>query len=444
MAQTAQRALIIGLGKTGAATARHLAGLGYQVAVTDSRAAPPGVPRLRAEVPDAALFLGGFSAQALTHADLVVLSPGVAPHEPFVQQALAQGLTVVGDIELFARAVPAPVVGITGSNGKSTVTTLIGQMAERAGRRVGVGGNLGIPALDLLDAVRDLYVLELSSFQLEMTESLQCAAAAILNITPDHMDRYANVAAYAAAKARIFAHCEVAVVNRDDALTLPLGSRATRQLNFGLQPSANENEFGVLQHAGADWLARGTTPLMPITELRIRGAHNIANALAALALGHAIDLPLDSMLEVLQEFRGLPHRTELVAELGGVLYLNDSKGTNVGATLAAVTGFAEPLVLIAGGQGKGADFAPLGDALAQRARAVVLIGEDAPLIEQAIAGRVPVEHAASMDQAVRTAHKLAQPGDVVLLSPACASFDMFENFEHRGQAFVTAVRELTP
>lgn len=442
MAQTAQRVLIIGLGKTGAATARHLAGLGYQVAVTDTRAAPPGVTRLRADVPDAALFLGGFSAQALTHADLVVLSPGVSPSEPFVQQAVAQGLPVVGDIELFARAVRAPVVGITGSNGKSTVTTLAGQMAERAGRRVGIGGNLGTPALDLLDTARDLYVLELSSFQLEMTESLQCAAAAVLNITPDHMDRYADVAAYAAAKARIFTHAQVAVVNRDDALTLPLGARAARQLTFGLQAPGNDDAFGILAHAGTQWLARGTTPLMPVAELRIRGAHNIANALAALALGYAIDLPLDSMLEVLQEFRGLPHRTELVAEIGGVLYLNDSKGTNVGATLAAVNGFAEPLVLIAGGQGKGADFVPLGEALARRARAVVLIGQDAPLIEQAIAGRVPVEHAASMDMAVRAARKLAQPGDVVLLSPACASFDMFENFEHRGQAFVTAVREL--
>jgi len=444
MAQTAQRALIIGLGKTGAATARHLAGLGYQVAVTDNRAAPPGVPRLRAEVPDAALFLGGFSAQALTHADLVVLSPGVAPIEPFVEQAVAQGLPNVGDIELFARAVRAPVVGITGSNGKSTVTTLVGLMAERAGRRVGIGGNLGTPALDLLTDEHDLYVLELSSFQLETTASLQCAAATVLNITPDHMDRYANVAAYAAAKARVFAHCEVAVVNRDDALALPLGARAARRLSFGLQPPANDDEFGVLQHAGASWLARGATPLMPVAELRIRGAHNTANALAALTLGSALELPLDGVLEVLQEFRGLPHRTELVAEIGGALYLNDSKGTNVGATLAAVNGFAEPLVLIAGGQGKGADFAPLGEALAHRARAVVLIGEDAPLIEQAIAGRVPVTHATSMDQAVRAARKLAQPGDVVLLSPACASFDMFENFEHRGQAFVTAVRELAP
>lgn len=443
LAQTRQRALIVGLGKTGASVAGYLAARGYSVAVTDSRAQPPGLTRLRSVAPDAAVFLGGFSEQALSHADLVVLSPGVAPDEAFVQQARATGKPVLGDIELFAREVRAPVIAVTGSNGKSTVTTLVGLMAERAGRNVEIGGNLGPPALDLLDDTTELYVLELSSFQLESTESLHTVSAAVLNVTPDHMDRYASVKDYAAAKARIYRHCRTAVVNRDDPFSAAMGGAAEFVASFGLGVPRNANEFGVMEHAGSPWLARGRTALMPVKEVLIRGAHNTANALAALALGDAAGLPMETMLEILQEFRGLPHRAEFVAELQGVTYLNDSKGTNTGATLAAVRGFAQPLVLIAGGDGKGADFSELADELARRARAVVLIGRDGPLIAETIADRVPVEFAASMDDAVHKARKLAQAGDIVLLSPACASFDMFDNFEHRGQAFVDAVRSLT-
>lgn len=438
--QPAKRALIIGLGRTGVSVARYLSARGYAVAVTDSRSQPPGLEQMQREVPDAAMFLGGFSNAALGHADLVVLSPGVAPSEPFVREAESRGLPVVGDIELFSREAAAPIVAVTGSNGKSTVTTLVGLMAQQAGRNTAVGGNLGTPALDLLDAAVELYVLELSSFQLESTHSLRAAAAAVLNITPDHMDRYASLDAYIGAKQRILEGCATAVLNRDDSRVVQMRHDG-RLVSFGLD-APGPDDWGVIAHAGADWLARGDEPVMPVEQLLIRGRHNTANALAALALGEAAGLPRSAILDVLAEFRGLPHRCEFVAEIDGVPYLNDSKATNVGASLAAINGFAQPLVLIAGGDAKGADFSEFATALEGRVRSLVLIGRDAPLIAAAVGERVPVVMAENMDDAVRRAREQAQPGDVVLLSPACASFDMFRNFEQRGLAFATAVREL--
>lgn len=442
---TKPRTLIVGLGKTGVSCARYLAAHGHEVAVTDSRDQPPGLAALRREVPDAAVFVGGFSEEALARAEQVVLSPGVPLADPYVQRALARGLPVVGDIELFARAARAPVVAVTGSNGKSTVVTIVGLMAERAGRRVRVGANLGTPALDLLaDGEPDLYVLELSSFQLETTHSLAPLAAAVLNVSPDHMDRYATFDDYAAAKARIYRGCRIAVLNRDDACVMAMRPAGATAVTFGLGASPADGDYGLLEHAGGEWLARGREPLMPVTALRVRGRHNVANALAALALGEAAGLAREAMIDVLSEFRGLPHRTEWVAEVRGVTWLNDSKATNVGATLAAVAGFATPLVLIAGGDGKGQDFAPLAAALPGRVRAVVLLGRDAPRIAAAIGDRVPVKLVTTMEQAVKQAARLAKAGDTVLLSPACSSLDMFENFEQRGRQFAEAVRRLAP
>ncbi len=448
MADKSGRTLIIGLGKTGLSCARYLATRGVEVAVADSRAAPPYLAALREELPDVALFLGDYPEQAIARAELLVVSPGVPLSHPALAAAAARGQDVIGDIELFARAVQGrasvaggktPVVAISGANGKSTVTTLLGQMAQAAGRDVRVGGNLGTPALDLLqDSEPDLYVLELSSFQLEGTRSLNAAAAVVLNITPDHMDRYRSLADYSAAKQRIFRGDGVMVLNADDLVVLTMAVPGRRVTHFTLS-APGSGDYGVRMHDGVEWLACGGETLLPVSELRIPGRHNVANALAALALGAALDLPLAAMLISLRAFAGLPHRTQWVATHDGVSWYNDSKGTNVGATLAAVTGMPGQVVLIAGGDGKGADFTPLRAAVAQKARAVVLIGRDAPLIEAALAGAAPILQARDMDEAVQRAAAVAQPGDAVLLSPACASFDMYDNYEHRGRAFTDAV-----
>jgi UDP-N-acetylmuramoylalanine--D-glutamate ligase len=450
----ARRALVVGLGRTGVSVARHLTARGWSVAVTDSRPNPPGLEPLRAVAPDAAVFLGGYSEEALRQADEVVLSPGVALDHPFLRSAAALGLDIVGDIELFAREAKAAVVAVTGSNGKSTVTTLVGLMAERAGRRVKVGGNLGTPALDLLDAegeeATELFVLELSSFQLETTRSLRPAAAVVLNLSADHMDRYADLAAYAAAKARVFNGAAVALYNRADPLVAAMAAPGAKRISFGPDAPPAAADWGVIARGGQSFLARGDTTLFPVDSLLTRGAHNVQNSLAAAALGSAVGLEPEALGETLREFRGLPHRTEFVLEHDGVIWLNDSKGTNVGATLAAIEGLGGPLVLILGGDGKGQDFAPLAAALLGKTRAVVLLGRDAPLIEQAIRAAAAnateqapqLRRVAGMEQAVSVAAGIATDGDTVLLSPACSSLDMFEGFEHRGRAFCNAVRRL--
>ncbi len=456
MNANARHAVVVGLGKTGLSAARYLAAQGAQVAITDSRSDPPGRAALAASGVPVVVRTGGFDTALLEGADLVVLSPGVAPVGEFFELARARGLPIVGDIELFARAVRAPVAAITGTNGKSTVTTLLGQMAVRAGRAVRVGGNLGAPALELLDATADLYVLELSSFQLESTFSLQLAAAAVLNVSPDHLDRYGQLDAYAAAKARIFAHCECAVINLDDALVRSMPPAGQRLLSFSLHAEAgadyclSDHEAGPL--ASAPWLLAHGEPLLPLAQLRIGGLHNAANALAALALGEALALPRAACVAALREFTGLPHRMQWVAEVRGVRYIDDSKGTNVGATLAAVRGFAASrgaaagdaaaLIVIAGGDGKGQDFTPLHAAFAGRVRHALLIGRDAPRVGAALAGACACESCASLPAAVVRAAALARPGDTVLLSPACASLDMFRDYAHRAEVFAQAVREL--
>jgi UDP-N-acetylmuramoylalanine--D-glutamate ligase len=409
----------------------------------------------------AVLRTGGFDAALLEDADLVVLSPGVAPVGPFFDAARARGLPLIGDIELFARAARAPVAAITGTNGKSTVTTLLGQMAERAGRAVRVGGNLGAPALELLDDAADLYILELSSFQLESVTSLRLAAASVLNVSADHLDRHADLDAYAAAKARIFTHCELAVINLDDALVSSMARAGQQRLSFSLRADCGA-DYCLATHAGAPWLLAHGEALLPLAQLRIAGLHNAANALAALALAEALGLPRAACLTALRAFTGLAHRMQWVADVRGVRYIDDSKGTNVGATLAAVHGLtgaaatastavsvvaaaaapAPMLIVIAGGEGKGQDFAPLRAAFAGRVRCALLIGRDAGRVGAALAGACACEYCQSLPAAVMRAAQLARPGDTVLLSPACASLDMFRDYAHRGDSFAQAVREL--
>ncbi len=439
--------IVVGLGKTGLSCARFLAGKGRPFAVVDTRLAPPGLDELKAELPQVEVRLGPLDGDFLTQADQLLVSPGLSLELPAIQQAKQAGVAIRGDVDLFRQYAKAPIVAITGSNGKSTVTTLVGEMARTAGLRVAVGGNLGIPTLELLDDEVELYVLELSSFQLETLSDLKAQAATVLNLSDDHMDRYPDLQAYYQAKHRIFQGCRTAVVNKDEALSVPLVREGMEVIAFSTKAPAYMQDFGLLERAGELHLAKGFEPLLPVRELNIEGRHNYSNALAALALGQAVGLPMESMLQALREYRGLAHRCQLVAEHQGVRYVDDSKGTNVGATVAAMRSLGEmirgKLVIIAGGDGKGADFSPLRDPAARWVRAMVLIGRDAELIQSALEGAVAqFQRAASMQDAVQAAARLAQPGDVVLLSPACASLDMFRDYEDRGQQFAEAVRAL--
>lgn len=441
MADTAEKVLILGLGKTGLSVAHHLARTGVAFAFADTRSEPPGLQALARDYPEAPVHLGPFERERLVAARTIIASPGVSIKEPALRAAVEAGVEVIGDIELFARCATAPIVAVTGSNGKSTVTSLLAHIAERAGLQVLAGGNIGTPALDLLTSPEpELYVLELSSFQLETTQSLAAAAAVVLNLSPDHLDRYADLTEYAAAKGKIYRHARIRVVNRDDPVAAALAAGGVT-LSFGLD-APETGQFGLMEQEGVIWLAFGEQALLPEEELLIRGRHNTSNALAALALGHAVGLPLATMIDGLRDFSGLAHRTQRVACIDGVDWYNDSKATNLGATLAALNGFTTPIVLIAGGIGKGQDFSLLRETLRGKARGVVLFGRDAALIEEALSGCVPVLRVADLEAAVRGAHQLAQAGDTVLLAPACASFDMFSGYEQRGERFVELVGRL--
>jgi UDP-N-acetylmuramoylalanine--D-glutamate ligase len=438
-----RRAVVVGLGRTGLSCARYLSARGVEVAITDSRPEPPELKNLGLLSARVQLRLGAFDTTLLDGADQIVVSPGVSLREPIVREALARGVEVLGDIEIFAREVRAPVVGITGTNGKSTVTTLVALMGERSGSKIRAGGNLGEPALDLLEGPpADCYVLELSSFQLETTQSLELRAATVLNVTPDHMDRYATLEDYAAAKARIFAHCTHAVINLDDGSVRHMARSGQHVLGFSVEVDC-DCDFGLVNDTrGGLSLARRRVPLLALADMKLTGLHNAANALAALALGEAAGFARDSMLEVLREFAGLPHRMQWVADRAGVRWINDSKGTNVGATLAAVSGMSGPLIVIAGGDGKNQDFAPLAAAFRGKVRHAVLIGRDAASVARAIEGVCTIELAASLEDAVKRSAWAARAGDTVMLSPACASLDMFRDYTHRGQVFIRAVQEL--
>ncbi len=439
----AARVLIVGLGKTGLSVARFLGKQGVHFAVVDSRDAPPGLDELRESQPDAAVFLGGFDQTAFDAATHLVVSPGLPVAIRPVQLAASRGARVLGDLDLFACAAAAPIVGITGSNGKSTVTTLLGLMAEFDGRRVKVGGNLGTPMLDLLDPATELYVLELSSFQLERAALLDCTAATVLNVTPDHMDRYTDLNSYAAAKARVFQGHGAMVLNRDDPYVAAMADRQRRCLWFGLGGHP-DLDFRLGAVGGKDWLIIEDEPVLPAAEVRIRGRHNLSNALAALALGTVVGLSRRAMADALKLFPGLDHRMQWVAEIGGVTYINDSKATNVGACEAALSGLTEKAVLIAGGDGKGADFSSLVPLSREKVRAAVLMGRDAPLLAEVLGDVVPVTRVVNMKEAVAAARRWAQPGDTVLLAPACASLDQYRDYQERGQVFVDAVRSLAP
>ena len=440
--------VVVGLGVTGLSVALYLHRQGEPFRVVDTRAHPPQLAALQTSCPGVTVHCGPLSEASFAGASRIVLSPGVAPQEPALTQARARGVPVEGDIALFARTARAPIAAITGSNGKSTVTALLGEMARAAGLRAGVGGNLGTPALDLLADDIDLYVLELSSFQLETTEALNARVATVLNLSEDHIDRHGSLAAYAAAKARIFRAVPdreppLRVLNAEDARVVAMASPGEPARWFALA-SEDPSHYRVIARQGRRWLAAGTEPLLPVTELALVGEHHQANALAALAMADALELPRAAALQSLCQFRGLPHRTQLIAEVGGVRFIDDSKGTNVGATVAALRGVPGPLVLIAGGQGKGQDFSALRPWVAGKVRAAILIGQDGGELATALAGATAIVRAGALDEAVRLAARHARPGDAVLLSPACASLDMFRDYHHRGEVFAAAVRELTP
>ena len=441
-----KQVLVLGLGDTGLSALRWLHAQGARLSVADTRDNPPGVEALKAELPQVKLYTGAFTGAMFTGVDMVVASPGVPLSEPEIQAAIQRGVSIVGDVELFAQYRPAgaKVIAITGANGKTTVTTLVGEMCKAAGLKTIVAGNIGLPVLDALGMeTPDVYVLELSSFQLETTSSLVVDAATMLNLSEDHMDRYASMQDYAIAKARIFYNAKLQVLNRDDAWSMLMARAKLPQVTFGLDAVEDEHSYGLRTVDGETWLSCGEHDLMNVRDLKISGLHNAANALAAIALCRGIGIDYVPVIQTLYNFKGLPHRVEWVANIDDVDYFDDSKGTNVGATCAALSGLSQKVVLIAGGDGKGQDFSPLKQPVTENARAVVLIGRDAPLIEKELLETgVALYHAADLPEAVNIARKLAQAEDAVLLSPACASFDMFKNYVHRAEVFVSAVKRL--
>lgn len=446
-----KRVLVLGLGETGLSVLRWLHAQGARLSVADTREKPPGIEALKAELPQVSIHTGAFKASIFAELDLIVASPGVPLSEPEIQAAISRGINVVGDVELFGQYRPASakVIAITGANGKTTVTTLVGEMCKAAGLKTIVAGNIGLPVLDALSMeAPDVYVLELSSFQLETTSNLHIDAATMLNLSEDHMDRYASFQDYAIAKARVFYNATLQVLNRDDAWSMMMARAKLAQVTFGLsaitaENSDSANAYGLQERDGETWLVEGEKALINLRDLKIVGLHNAANALASVALCRGIGIDYVPIIQTLYNFKGLPHRVEWVANIDDVDYYDDSKGTNVGATCAALNGLPQKSILIAGGDGKGQDFTPLADAVAENARAVVLIGRDAPLIEAALlATAIPLYQAVDLPEAVNIAKKLAHSGDAVLLSPACASFDMFKNYVHRAEVFVSSVLNL--
>ncbi|HCI52737.1 MAG TPA: UDP-N-acetylmuramoyl-L-alanine--D-glutamate ligase [Gallionella sp.] len=444
--------LILGLGETGLSMVRWLSAQGARLRVADSRKAPPGLDEVARFVPGDQLFCGDFTDALFDGIDLIAISPGVPLAEPHIARATARGIPVVGDIELFAQQMQdakggAKIIAITGSNGKTTVTTLVEHLCRAAGLDAVAAGNISPAVLDVVlqrgDQQPGVWVLELSSFQLETTRSLMADAATVLNVSEDHLDRYAGMDEYAAAKQQILGGCRLQVLNRDDARSIAMKHTAVACISFGLNKPASESDFGIERDGDDIWLVQGSSRLIKASDMQLAGLHNVANALAALALCRSIDMSMSVLLAALRSFKGLPHRVEKVAVLHDITFYDDSKGTNVGATVAALEGLGCPAVLIAGGVGKEQDFSPLKSAVSHHARAVVLIGRDAPLIAAALVGcDVPLMHAADMQDAVRQAASIAQSGDAILLSPACASFDMYRNYGHRAQVFIDEVHRL--
>jgi len=439
--KTAEYSLVVGLGASGLAAARFLHRLDDPVMVIDSREQPPELAALARDCPSIPVETATLDPKWLAYARRIVLSPGLSPDMPLVAEARQAGMEVIGELELFARAADAPVLAVTGSNGKSTVTSLAAHLLRAQGFTAPAGGNLGPPALELLGQDADVYVLEISSFQMETTQSLSPLAAALLNISPDHIDRHGSLERYASLKASLLKMAEQAVINWDDPLVRELAPRSAMTIPFSVKTPLTRG-WSIVEQSGRRWPARAAHALVPSAEAGLRGEIGEANALAALALTQCMGGDLDTALAALPAFRGLPHRYQLVAEINGITFVDDSKGTNVGATVAAIENTLAPIVLIAGGQSKGADFTSLVAAMRGQVHAAVLLGEAAPELEQRLAGVLPTQRAMSMEQAVAQAAGLAEPGDCVLLSPACASQDMFRDYKHRGDVFAAAVREL--
>jgi UDP-N-acetylmuramoylalanine--D-glutamate ligase len=450
MNYTGQRILVLGLGLTGLSLALWLRDRGADVRVADTRENPPKLAELKRRAYGIPVFLGAWTDSLFRGIDMVAISPGLNMNIPLVAAARARGLPFVGDIELFARELPPAqrVIAITGSNGKSTVTALTGALCMAAGLRTVIAGNIGVPVLEALreseSAGRrpDVYVLELSSFQLESTTSLLPTVATVLNVSPNHLDWHENIEAYVHAKSRIFQNGGDQVLNRDDPLTMAMQFSPVVR-TFGASDPLGGFEWGLRLNEGTSWLAHGARDLVEAGDLTLKGRHNVLNALAALALVHALGIEGRRVAEALCEFRGLSHRMSEVAEVGGVVFIDDSKSTTVASTIAALAGIDRKSVLIAGGDAKGQEFSALVAAVRDHARAVVLLGRDAPLIEHALrATNIDLLKAASIEEAVNLAAHVARPGDAVLLSPACASWDMFRDYAERGDRFATAVRAL--
>ena len=436
-----QITLIVGLGLTGVSVARFLAREGRRFFVADESPHAERLGLFRQEFPDVQVLVGELDFEAWSGVSEIVLSPGVPRANRAIAKAIEQGVPVIGDVELFRRAAKAPLVAITGSNGKTTVTALVGAMAREAGCKVKVGGNIGIPCLDLLDETCELYVLELSSFQLESIGSLGASVASILNLSADHLDRYSSFQDYYQAKQKIYLGAKAIVANKDDALTQALLAQGVRQSSFGAN-KPDLKDYGLIHEDGSVFLAKGLQKLLNVEELKIKGKHNQLNALAALAIGEASGLQLDSMITTLKGFEGLPHRCQFVARVNDVEFYNDSKATNAGAAIAAVTGFAQPLILIAGGDAKGGDFSDFAMKLPSNLKMIITIGVDGPKIYQACAEHFHCLSADSLKEAVGLAAENSASGDAIILSPACASLDMFKNYQDRGQQFVEAVEAL--
>lgn len=437
---TKAKTMVYGIGGTGVSVARFLARQGIDACFVDTRTKPPGLDELREIAPDAGMALGTNHDSLLKGISRLIVSPGISDQDRFVVTARDAGIDVVSDIQLFVENTETDFVAVTGSNGKSTVTTLLGLMCDAAGKAALPGGNLGEPALDLLAGdAPELYILELSSFQLQRTRDLPARVAVLLNISPDHLDWHVDEAEYRRAKYRVFDQAENVVYNRADASTLEHIPADVSRISFGLDVPET-GQYGVITDDGVEFLARGEQPLLGCDDIAMVGRHNRANALAAMAVGELIGLDAAPMLQVLNEFPGLPHRMQYLATIAGVDYINDSKATNVGAAIASVRSIDTPVVLLAGGQGKGGDFDALAGGVVDGLRAIVVFGEDAALIADAFKHRAPMYLVSNLDAAVDKARELACAGDTVLLAPACASFDQFPNYMARGDAFCDAVR----
>ena len=438
-------AVIVGLGKTGLSCFRYLSNQGLNVAITDSREEPPELLELKAEFESASVYLGQINEQVLLASDQIILSPGVSLDNKSIKLSIENNIPVFGDIELFCQKAQAPIIAVSGSNGKSTVTTIVAEMTRLAGLKTYVGGNIGIPALDLLsDSTPDLYVLELSSFQLETTYSLNAHASVVLNVSPDHMDRYSSLKDYVNTKKRIYSGQGLMVLNKDEEYIHSIIDSKRDTIYFSLGAPEGEN-FGLINHNNEVWLSQGNEKIINKNQLKIKGEHNISNALAAMALAGAVNVPTNIMADVLKNFTGLEHRCQLVREIDNVSWYNDSKATNVGACIASITGLCElgNIILIAGGDSKGADLSGLNPIVKKYIKRVFLFGIDANKLADVMGSDVDKEFVNNMNEAVKGASKIADPDDIVLLAPACSSLDMYKNYQQRGDAFISAIDALS-